>query len=487
MKDNKLECLILFLILAFSAFFRLFRLNQLLGFWYDQGRDALVIWDLLHNGKFFLIGPVTGIEGIFLGPFYYYLLTPFYFLGQGNPVTAAAAIQWITLGAVFLVYFIGKKIFNKEVGLIAAFLYGFSYLQITFSRWLANPAPLPFFALLVVLFLYEFINGKKNFLILALFLTGLCLQLEAASATFFLPSILIFLIWQRKKLNFKLLFLSFIAFFVTLLPQIYFNFRHEGILVLAFKRFLIEEKSFRVSFGQILLKRLSTYYDVFTNKIFPPSDLTGIPILALFSAGLIFFHDKIFKKNGKLLLIWLFVPLVCYLFYQGNHGYIWDYYFAGIIPVFFILLSASLFYLFKENIFGKILVGVFLLAFLLLNLNYLRKYYVAGIGITLDVQKKAIDWIYEEAEGNLFNADYYVPPQIFYSYTYLEKWYGKGKYGREPETKLIKELYTLYEPDGEHPQFLKAWLARQDGIGKIIKQYSWGDITVQKRERIKYE
>lgn len=488
LKKVKTEHYILIVILLFSAFFRLFRLDQLLGFWYDQGRDALVIWDLLHNGKFFLIGPVTGIEGIFLGPFYYYLLAFFYFLGKGNPVTAAAGIQWITVGAVFLAYFIGKKIFNKEVGLIAAFLYGFSYLQITFSRWLANPAPLPFFALLVILFLYEFIETRRSlFIILCSFLVGLCLQLEAASATFFLPSILLILIWQRKKLSFKLLFLSFIVFFVTLLPQIYFNFRHEGILMSAFKKFLVEEKSFKVSFGKIILERFSTYYDVFTNKIFPPSGLTGIPILALFSAGLIFFRDKIFNKKGKFLLIWLFVPLVCYLFYQGNHGYIWDYYFAGIIPVFFILLSASLFYLFKKNVFGKVSVIVFLLVFLFVNFGYLRKYYIAGIGITLNSQKKMIDWIYKEAGENSFNADYYVPPQIYYSYTYLEKWYGKGKYGREPETKLVKELYTLYESDKEHPQYLQAWLARQDGIGKITKQYSWGDITVQKRERIKYD
>jgi len=47
--------LLLVLILAFSAFFRLFRLDSLLGFWYDQGRDALIIWDLIHHGKLFLI------------------------------------------------------------------------------------------------------------------------------------------------------------------------------------------------------------------------------------------------------------------------------------------------------------------------------------------------------------------------------------------------------------------------------------------------
>jgi len=108
-----------------------------------------------------------------------------------------------------------------------------------------------------------------------------------------------------------------------------------------------------------------------------------------------------------------------------------------------------------------------------------------GIGITLRAQTKAIDWIYDQAKGKPFNTDFYVPPQIFYSYSYLMKWYGNGKFGFEPETKQIKELYTLYEPDGEHPQFLNAWLKRQNSFSKVIEEYFWGDITVQKRERFK--
>ena len=58
---------------------------ELTGFYYDQGRDALVIWDLIKNGKMFLIGPTTGVEGIFLGPGFYYLLAPWYWLGGEIP------------------------------------------------------------------------------------------------------------------------------------------------------------------------------------------------------------------------------------------------------------------------------------------------------------------------------------------------------------------------------------------------------------------
>jgi len=492
----KPEFIFLFFILIFSAFLRLYRLDQLLGFWYDQGRDALVIWDLLHRGKFFLIGPVTGIEGIFLGPFFYYFLAPFYLLGKGSPVFVTACLGWLSVGTIFLIYFLTRKIYGPKTALLAAFIYGFSYNFVQFSRWLANPNPLPFFTLLAILCLYKFIESHNSkFIILGSFLIGLCLQLEAAAATFFLPTMVVFLFWQRKKVkSFWVLILSLLAFFLTLLPQIYFNFRHDGILLTAFEKFLVKDKSFGsepfisgLGWLNMLKLRLLLYYDVFFGRLFPGVRSFGLTALALFSATFFITRKKIFSLGGKFLVLWLVVPLIGYCFYRGNNGYIWDYYFAGIFPAFIILFSASLVFFFEKRLMGRILFGSVLMMFLASNFNYLRGFYKAGIGITLGSELKGIDWIYNDAGSGDFNVDVYVPPQIFYSYTYLFRWYGKEKYKKEPQIKLVKNLYTLSEPDPEHPQFLDAWLKRQDGIGKIVKGYSWGDITIQKRERIKYE
>lgn len=187
-----------------------------------------------------------------------------------------------------------------------------------------------------------------------------------------------------------------------------------------------------------------------------------------------------------MLAIWLAAPLVGFLFYQGNNGYVWDYYFTGVVPAFIILFAASLGFLLEKRAY-QIAVMVFLLLFAVSNVRQIGNYHKTGIGITLKAQKWAIDWIYKDADGSEFNIDAYVPPQIYYSYSYLFKWYGKSKYGREPETNLVKNLYTLYELDGEHPQFLEGWLLRQDTIGKVVKSDFWGDITVQKRERVMYE
>jgi len=483
-KRKKLPFLLL-VLLFFAAFLRFFRLGSLLGFWYDQGRDALVVWDLLHYGKFFLIGPTTGIEGIFLGPFYYYLLAIFYWLGAGSPVIAAGGLVLLTVLAIFLLYLLADEVYDKQTALLSVFLYSFSYSLVIFSRWLANPNPLPFFTLILLILLYGFIKGKRNYLILALFVCGLCLQLEAASAVFFLPAILIILLWQRKSLSFRYLALAVLAFFTTLLPQIIFNFRHDGILVNAFNKFLLEERSFKLSLLTVAKARLLLYYDVFLGTVIPHFPWLRLFGLALFSANTFFFRKKIFNQGGKLLAVWLVVPMTGFFFYQGNHGYVWDYYFSGAIPAFVILLAAGLINLFKKNFLWKVIVCLFLFGFLTNNIRLLKNYYQAGMGITLKSEKWAIDWIYKEAGNGEFNIDVYVPPQVYFSYSYLFHWYGKGKYGREPQTKLVKNLYTLYEPDHEHPFFLEAWLERQEGIGKIIKSDFYGDITVQKRESLK--
>jgi hypothetical protein len=76
--------ILLSILLCVALWFRVYRIDQVLGFYFDQGRDANVILDLLQFHKFFLIGPTTGIAGIFRGPFYYYLITPAYFLGNGS-------------------------------------------------------------------------------------------------------------------------------------------------------------------------------------------------------------------------------------------------------------------------------------------------------------------------------------------------------------------------------------------------------------------
>lgn len=475
--------LLLALILVASAFLRFYKLDQLLGFYYDQGRDALVVWRLLHEGKLFLVGPVTGIEGIFLGPFYYYLITPFYFFGRGSPVFVAAVLNLISVFGIYLLFLVTKDFFDRKVALLASFFMAFSYSLVTFSRWLSHPPLLSTFSLVLIYALLQIYRGKERWWLAVGLVEGLSLQLESAAAIFFLPTILIFAFWQRRKIKYpSLIIFSLLLFFATLVPQIIFNWRHQGILQAAFGKFFTQEKSFYLPFAQLLQERLGVYFDTLFSKFFYAQRN-----LSLVWSGVLLFlvflkRKQIFAQEKKILALWFFIPLIGYLFYQGNYGYFLDYYLSGIWMVFMMLVAFLLVSVWSK-IWGKIVFFLFLASFAYVNFSQLVIYSRIGIGVLLRDQLAALDWIYQDSAGRDFNVDVYVPPVLPYAYDYLFKWYGINKYGREPVASRTQLLYTLAEVDQSHPERLQAWLTRQQTIGQVTSQYSFGEIAVQRRQR----
>ena len=60
-------------------------------FTYDQSRDLLDIRALGEFKDIAVLGPTTSINGLRLGPFYYYINLPAYWIGGGNP---QALVYW---------------------------------------------------------------------------------------------------------------------------------------------------------------------------------------------------------------------------------------------------------------------------------------------------------------------------------------------------------------------------------------------------------
>src|SRR3990172_11625448 len=83
---NKLEALLLCLILILGAFFRFYRISEYMTFLGDEGRDAIIVRRLLVHLDPILIGPRTSIGDMYLGPLYYYLIAPSLFLANFSPV-----------------------------------------------------------------------------------------------------------------------------------------------------------------------------------------------------------------------------------------------------------------------------------------------------------------------------------------------------------------------------------------------------------------
>ncbi len=189
------------------------------------------------------------------------------------------------------------------------------------------------------------------------------------------------------------------------------------------------------------------------------------------------------KKDILILfLIFLGVPLLGYLFYTGNHGNLYNYYLTGYYLIIILFVGYLVSFIWKYNL-GKLTVILFLFYFLKSNLNLtiprLQFDPLKNQGINFQTQLMAVGWIKEDVKNTPFNIDVYVPPVIPHSYNYLFLWNNILQ-----EEKQVKLLYTLYEMDSPHPERLKAWLDRQDKIGKVIYEERFGGITVQRRERI---
>src|SRR3990167_2057673 len=113
---------ILFVIMP-AAYMRLYRISEYLTFLGDEGRDVLVVKRMLLDGKFTLLGPITSVGSIYMGPIYYYLMAPFLYLWNFDPTGPAVMVALLSVTTVYIIYRIGTDYFHPQVGLVAAFLY----------------------------------------------------------------------------------------------------------------------------------------------------------------------------------------------------------------------------------------------------------------------------------------------------------------------------------------------------------------------------
>ncbi|MCX6722657.1 MAG: hypothetical protein NT094_01140, partial [Candidatus Staskawiczbacteria bacterium] len=123
----KKEYLFLYLIIIIGAFLRLQGVfTNSFAFTFDVGRDMLALWDIAYLHKISLIGATTGLPGVFYGPWWYYLLTPFFILFSGNPQGIALTMSLIGIVTIFFGFVFGKKLGGMFLGFCIALLISIS-------------------------------------------------------------------------------------------------------------------------------------------------------------------------------------------------------------------------------------------------------------------------------------------------------------------------------------------------------------------------
>lgn len=516
---NKDFFIVLFLLIV-AAFLRFYRIADYMTFLGDEGRDVLVVYNILH-GQLTLLGPTSSVGGFFLGPIYYYFMAPFLWLFNYNPVGPAVMVAVFGIATVLLVYFVGKEFFGRTAGFIAALMYGVSPVVLVYSRSSWNPNLMPFFTLVTLYFLYKSLY-KKNIWLLLLsgFLFGISMQLHYVE-TFVGVIIALYILvvtfatqksqkasWIRSLLTIcKGYGIFLIGFLMGLAPWLAFEARHGFPNTQSLVKFIFfsgdtgggsdfiqqyKEISFR------LFARLLTAYppqDQIIAKMHPNIGIwTWLTVLlALVCLGIFIFQAwHVLKRRDKaffqysLIVIWFIVGIFLFGFYKKS---IYDYYFAFMFPLPFFFFGNAFAFFAKQNILLKFVAITTVIILIIVNVRALPFWFPANRQL---LQAETIaSFVNNKTNGKPFNFALITGGNSDHAYRYFFKLWGHDPVVIQndvidPKRKSVtKQLLVVCESVPCEPLGASLWEVAGFGRADIVGQ--WDVSVVKVYKLVKYQ
>ncbi len=390
---------VLGLILLLGLFFRTYKIVDRFEFAHDGDLYSWMVKDIVVNQHFRLIGQLTSAPGIFVGPYFYYLLVPFFILTKMDPIGALIPVTILGLLTILSYYFVLSKIYTKGVGLIAAFLYAVLITTTSNDRWVVPTVTTSIWAIWYFYSVWMITKGKFFVLPLLGILVGLIWDIHIA----LIPSLFavpVALLVSRKIPTPKQILLFFLFLTVISIPLIFFEVRHN------FQQSLSLLQNFNQHQGISGLKKFQSVLDMIsknTNALFFSPQSFKITqniffvVLILISPILLIRKKILSLKDLYPLYSWI---LGMILFFSLTSSPISEYYFKNIEVILLSIVSLWLYQLFKINRFGKLLTfsifAVLILknGYFLINQSYYNKGYLE--------RKKVVNFINKDASNNGF-------------------------------------------------------------------------------------
>lgn len=359
------------LVLLLGLFFRAYKVIEWFEFAHDGDLYSWIVKDIVVDKHIRLIGQMTTAHGIFIGPLFYYLLIPFFFLTKMDPVGAIIPITIIGVLTVASYYFVFSRLFSKQIGLVASFLYAVLLSPVLFDRRVVPSTPTN---LWLVWYFYTVINilrGNHSVLPLLGLLAGLIWHIHIA----LLPTLAVIpfaMILSRKFPNPKQITISLVAFLIPFLPFLLFEVRHNFSQTSAFVKGFTVNQGGDTGFDKLNLVIIKIASNI-NRLFFYPQDLKfvnhtlfGVFVLLL---GVALVKTRLLRLTE--LLVFYFWTGIIIVFYTLSSSPISEYYFANIEIIFLALVSTILYFVYKSSPLGKYLV-IILLAFVFFkNISFL--------------------------------------------------------------------------------------------------------------------
>jgi len=375
----------LILILLIASFLRLYRIQATMTFLEDEGRDMLIVKRMLDTKRPVLIGPQTSTGNMYLGPLYYYLITPALVLSNMQPVGPAIFIALSGIATVYLLYQLISSWYGEKVAIVTSFLYATLPEIVSFSRNSWNPNLVPFASVLSLFLLNQLIFKKTTTKYLhwlglgAVF--GLLIQLHYMVIVFIAWEVLLVIITYLKDLKklFLGLGLTLLGFLFVMSPFIVFELRNNFVNTQALTKFVLAKEDHTIRYQlplwlweQKVVKTTGTSIGSVLSKSFFVDDNVKMPLTYFFSGLVLLATITTWKKSHQYKKIFpfilLFGPLFTLGIYQEN---IHPHYLAFLFPVILLSLS-SLLTVKKIKPFAYLLVFFIIFWTIPTTLNYIN-------------------------------------------------------------------------------------------------------------------
>ena len=341
------KVIIFVLFLAFLLFSRFYNLDHTARFIWDESSDLVKIHQYYVDKQITLVGPISEDGSKVFGSLTYYMLMPFAFIGNFDPIsTAMGAAFWGTLTGLLFLYLVWK--INVRYVYLVGLLILTWYPLLETSRWAWNPNFILFW---IVLGLILYLKNTKS----SLFLSGLSLGLAIHHHYLSLIAVFIFVfaaafLFFRKKVPMKA-FLLIMGFLTAILPFVIFDLRHPpGLFLSRIIYFNQINPEFSIALG--MTKVLTVFEQMFVYFVHSK-------IIAVFSSILILtllvWDLKYRKRNLLYSSAW-----ISQLFFLVMLNDVYNHYFLPALPFFVVWLTV------QRDRFGK-MTADFLLFILILS------------------------------------------------------------------------------------------------------------------------
>jgi 4-amino-4-deoxy-L-arabinose transferase-like glycosyltransferase len=320
-----------------------------MSFGWDQSRDAWVVRDILH-GQYTLVGPRTGIGQFHLGPLYYYVLVPFFFITKFDPMGSTYLNIILNIVNFVIFYVVTRKMFGSYASLFVIGVYAVSNYIVGINRVPWNVTLMPGISALIFFSIYQIYKGKYMWIYIASLLAGLYFHIHFTAV--FLPPIIIasLLFVPKKTVVVKHVIYSLPLFFLWFIPNIIQEITSQHKDYGRYQEFL---KYYFIGFhGRFLLHRLNDALVMFRVILYyPPFQLLAYIILPVFIFLSWWKSTKQDKLLAYLLSLWFIIPLFGFTLYGGPLS---EYYFLYQVPmvlfIFYIVQKKLLVLAFKPVI-----------------------------------------------------------------------------------------------------------------------------------------